>query len=431
MNVQNTLYAKKIFLSLLFSGFVSGLCGQQTVKVLFIGNSFTYFQSMPENFRDLAAAAGKTAIIDEFTEDGGVFADDQNGPGYESYPQVYAKFRAQQWDYVVLQDNQGWFCANTVAATDKNANFRLRDSVLANSPCAKIIWFAGWGPKAGCYPGEGAQKAINRIDTNYQWLNNLDPSKKQIIAPLGKAWVSCMASNPGINLYNTGDYTHPNREGQFLNASVFFCTIFKEDPSGINFSGSLNGTISAANASILRNIAWKTVTTNYIYATHNLACITPTVSFTSGVLTAAAGYSSYQWYLNNAAIPGATSASYTPSSPGNYQVLCGQNGCNQYLSFAVLVTAVGVQENILNSTVTVYPNPFSEYTTIDLKNVQSSSGGLLSFHLYNVLGNEVMTHTDISAKELQVRENELPLGIYYYSVKRNSELIGAGKLIKQ
>ena len=41
-------------------------------------------------------SVGRSVLIDEYTEDGAVFADDQYGPGYanfSAYPQVLAKER--------------------------------------------------------------------------------------------------------------------------------------------------------------------------------------------------------------------------------------------------------------------------------------------------------------------------------------------------
>lgn len=397
---------------------------QQSLKVLFIGNSFTYFSDLPGKLKALAAADGKTVVVDSHTP-GGEYCTD-----HMVNPIVYSKMHSQVWDYVVIQDNQGWF-ANTVhnvTATNIAANMRLRDSVHAIIPCASVIWFAGWGPKGGVgLPGDNTANCINRIDTNYQYMNNMYPAKKEIIAPFGKAWNTSMAQKPAINLFNS-DNTHPGLAGTFLNANVLFATIFKQDPSNINYTAGLNAT----DAAFLRSTGYKTVVSSAIFPTHNLISITPVIAFTGGMLSASSGYTSYQWFNNNVSIAGATSANYTPSAPGSYCVLATNgNGCQHFLSFPYDVNAVGVLETQVLNNVSVYPNPFSEYTVFDLKNIKKGSGDQISIRIYNILGNEMADYQNISAEKFIMKKDDLSSGIYLYEIKMNEKIIGSGKLIIQ
>ena len=62
------------------------------------------------------------------------------------------------------------------------------------------------------------------------------------------------------------------------------------------------------------------------------ACISVPISICpsrgeSAQLTAATGYSTYQWYLNGALIVGANSASYTATTAGSYTVLVDGGTC--------------------------------------------------------------------------------------------------------
>jgi hypothetical protein len=82
----------------------------------------------------------------------------------------------------------------------------------------------------------------------------------------------------------------------------------------------------------------------------------PVISQTSDTLYSGA-YSSYQWYLNGVAIPGATSNSYIASQSGVYSVEVALDcGCSNISSRQVYVT-VGLDEIFQSSNISMGPNP--------------------------------------------------------------------------
>ncbi|HXB13663.1 MAG TPA: ice-binding family protein, partial [Bacteroidia bacterium] len=84
--------------------------------------------------------------------------------------------------------------------------------------------------------------------------------------------------------------------------------------------------------------------------------------------------------------------------------------------------------NAVNSeqTVTVYPNPFNNSTTIVLNG--ASPMDKAEFRLYNLLGEEVAS-TSINNQETILETSKLPSGVYFYQVVNNDKLIQSGKLI--
>ena len=73
----------------------------------------------------------------------------------------------------------------------------------------------------------------------------------------------------------------------------------------------------------------------------------------------------YQWYLNNSAINGATSSSYTVEEEGNYRVGVTADPCGEVLSESRFVTVTST-ENIFNTTVHIWPNPTSDLLHVEL-----------------------------------------------------------------
>ncbi len=83
---------------------------------------------------------------------------------------------------------------------------------------------------------------------------------------------------------------------------------------------------------------------------------TPTVSLSGQTLTSSA-MSGNQWYLNGAAIAGATASTYTAAVSGVYHVCVSDSStCGVACSDTLQVTLVGL-ENRLGELVTVFPNP--------------------------------------------------------------------------
>jgi hypothetical protein len=421
------VYTKISILSILFiTGILTNVNAQKPIKVLFIGNSFTYTNDLPTMFKGLCSAAGKSVITDEDANAGQYFSpSDPSGasPAHAASAVTYSKIRSQVWDYVVLQDNQGYFAryTNVIPSYVFPDNMKVRDSVRINQPCARVIWFAGWGPLGGYpsyLPNDNTTLELNRIDSNYQYMVNQYPAKKEIMAPFGKAWLNAMTALPSINLYYS-DNTHPGIPGQLIDASVLYTTIFKQDPSAVNYIPpgftAMGSQYTAAAAASLLNIGYTTTMTPYIYATHGLPSNTPTVIYSGGVLTTSGSYSSYQWYLNNVTISGATSASYTPTSNGSYMVIATStsNGCAQNWSFPVAVTAVGIDENQMNnSIVRLYPNPITNASVIDLKDIKWEGGRI---DITDLIGQTVQSKSLLSDKYF-IQKNDFKSGMYIYTI---------------
>jgi hypothetical protein len=99
-----------------------------------------------------------------------------------------------------------------------------------------------------------------------------------------------------------------------------------------------------------------TATSNHLAI--NVYPLPPVSVSVSGDSLSAYNAVTYQWYLNNSPIQGATSSLYIAQQSGNYQVLVSDtNGCTA-ISNGVVVTITGITD-ITNETFTIYPNPLN------------------------------------------------------------------------
>jgi len=75
-----------------------------------------------------------------------------------------------------------------------------------------------------------------------------------------------------------------------------------------------------------------------------------------------------------------------------------------------------------------YPNPFSTSTTFTIND--ASEIIKTDLRIYNILGEEVLNKS-ITTPSTVLKTNNLPSGIYYYSVFRFNKIIHSGKMVSQ
>ena len=87
---------KSILFVLLILSFVT-VRAQDSISVLFIGNSYTYVNDLPTMLRDLSASLNKEVTIGSKTNGGFTFQNHANDP------LTYAAINQNLWDVVVIQ----------------------------------------------------------------------------------------------------------------------------------------------------------------------------------------------------------------------------------------------------------------------------------------------------------------------------------------
>src|SRR5690349_4503520 len=124
-------YVMAIMLAFLSTG--PALAGKK-LRVLFIGNSYTYVNSMPQIVADIAASMGDTVVWDMAAPGGATFYD------HCTDPVTLAKIGAGGWDYVALQEQSQTPALPDVIIQGKFPHARQLDSQInVYSPCAETI----------------------------------------------------------------------------------------------------------------------------------------------------------------------------------------------------------------------------------------------------------------------------------------------------
>lgn len=199
-----------------------------STKVLFIGNSMTYFNDMPQLFRSISLSKGKNVSVSMYAPGGTGFVN------HCTDPNVYALFR-QEWDMVVLQPGTGESAgASWPVDTTIRRGRQLLDSVYTYNPCVKVFLYEiPYGvPSANDYPTYFAVQS-QILDS----VSRLSDSLKIPLLPAGECARAYYSLQQNLLLHGGFNDIHPNANGSFLIAAACFAGMFREETTGSVFSG--------------------------------------------------------------------------------------------------------------------------------------------------------------------------------------------------
>lgn len=230
------------------------LQAQDTLKVLFLGNSHTYYNDMPQIFANLSESGGHPTIIDSNTPGGHTLQQHSNNPT------SLDKIRLGIWDYVVLQENSQYPVINYFRYNSMYPAARLLDSLITENN-GTIAFFMNWGWRYGgqCevdgYQSPFFEDYFQMQDSMTSAYTEIATELSAVLAPVGEAWRTAVTWDPDLVLWHTDNY-HPALNGSYLTACVFYATFYAESPTGLEYYGGLTET----EALFLQQAAWETVT---------------------------------------------------------------------------------------------------------------------------------------------------------------------------
>ncbi len=219
---------------------------QTTRSVLFLGNSYTASNNLPQLIQNAAISTGDTLIYDSHTPGGYTLAD------HSANATSQAKIETGGWDYVVMQgQSQEPVVQSSVFY---GGGIELNGMISEFNPCAVPMLYMTWGRKNGdattCpfFPEMCTYESMD--DALKERYLNLAGYIDAEVSPVSVVWRNLRNNHPDIELY-TGDESHPSAAGSYAAACSFYAAIFKKDPMLITFDFSLNAT----DAAIIRNVA--------------------------------------------------------------------------------------------------------------------------------------------------------------------------------
>lgn len=253
----------------------------EKLNVLFIGNSLTYFYDMPQTLQKMLDETNPNIKIDQMTNPGqslsGHLSDivtsrTENGISARKkengeITETEIKLKEKKWDIIILQ-------TGTVSVLiPENREIKVNKAVsdikdLANNPNCEFILFNTWPskkeyPKQYCYPSRVIDKSIEKDKCCSSMIENLEQEIKLINdsyslvaekngikkSDNGTKFYEILTEYPEIELYD--DDSHPNANGSFLNACVFYQMLTDKKATDLKYDGE----IEPKTAELLKKIA--------------------------------------------------------------------------------------------------------------------------------------------------------------------------------
>ncbi|NQU25321.1 MAG: SGNH/GDSL hydrolase family protein [Candidatus Nealsonbacteria bacterium] len=211
-------------------------------NLLFIGNSHTYYNDMPAQLAFLAAAAGRTVVVDSHVEGGCTLQQHCEQTG------AIERIGSRAWDVVVLQEQ------STRPLEDPQAMYRSARILHAEiEKCsAETVFYLTWAQQ----DRPATQDAINEA------YHAIAKELGARLAPVGVAWHNAMAANAELILH-AADGRHANATGSYLAACVFFAVLLGQSPVGLPGHVEVDGRtltrLGPHEAGRLQQVAWETV----------------------------------------------------------------------------------------------------------------------------------------------------------------------------
>jgi len=408
--------------------FCSYSIGQTKKSALFLGNSYTYVNNLPQITADIAASMNDTLLFDSNTPGGYTLQ------GHSTNTVSLSKIMVGNWDYVVLQEQSQLpsFDIGQVE-TDVFPYARSLDSLINEyNNCAQTLFYMTWGRKNGDASNCSSWPPVctyNGMDSllhlRYQMMAD---SNNAEVSPVGAVWKYIRQNFPLIDLYQA-DESHPSAAGSYAGACSFYTSMFRKNPLLISYDYTLSPAdamnIRAAVKTVLFDSLMNWNIGKYDPIANFSATVSPgnTVNFNNLSVNAA----NYEWNFGDGTTSTIISPVHTYTSSGNYTITLIANYCDYSDTIAQTVNTVlaGIETRMMPGYPSVFPNPVTNQLTIFSKNKKIESVTLI-----NCFGQSTDPIYNIENNSIIIDFSKYPAGIYIVQIKIEEKII-TQKIIKK
>lgn len=187
-----------------------------TLKVLFVGNSYTYFWNLPQTVEAMSAFSdGKYIVARQSTAGGTTWKQHWEG---EKDLQSKQLIENGQWDIVIIQNHS----RSAVDNLNQFMEYGSRFVELIKNRGAKPLLYMTWAREYNPLMQKEISNGYNALGAK----NNVE------VVPVGEVWEAARKLRPDLRLYDP-DGSHPSTLGAYLTACVFYSYLLEEPSSGL------------------------------------------------------------------------------------------------------------------------------------------------------------------------------------------------------
>ena len=404
---------------------------QDSLRVLFLGNSYCSVNNLPQLVQNLSASAGKTLIIDSNMPGGFTLT------GHSSDPSSISKISQGNWDYVILQEQSQIPTIDQYRYNDMYpAMADLKTMVEQYSPCAKIITYMTWGRRFGGQQCDPSNTYCSPVFSDFnQMQDSLSSAYWQIsenlniqCAPVGESWRAIL-SDTNLVLHSA-DNSHPNIDGSYVAALTLFSSIWKQHTLGLTYNAGINTGRAQYYQQMSDNVLFNSTNDWNLYINSPVADFTQvangnTVNFSNLSFSNANSILTYEWDFGDGNFSADENPQHNYANSGQYDVRLIASNCifSDTIMISLQIGTTGTNTATEN-TIHVFPNPVQD--KLFITDAAALSG--THFELYDLLGKCVKSGA-IRAENFSLDLNDLASGIYIMNFSGNRNL--SFKVIKE
>lgn len=182
--------------------------GQKKINVLFLGNSLTYYNNLPELVKLVAACDSVEMTYRSISFPNYALIDHWNDGNAQK------EIMAGAYNFVVVQQGPSSQTEGRTYLLD----YGLKFDALCDQHNARLVSYMVWPAKirSGDFPG---------VFESYKLLAD---TTKGIFCPAGNAWLKVWENYPEFKLYGPDDF-HPDYRGSLLAALVLYGSMMQRN----------------------------------------------------------------------------------------------------------------------------------------------------------------------------------------------------------
>lgn len=400
---------KKIFITSLILGMGVLSNAQQTKNVLFIGNSYTAYNNLPNLVDLVAQSVGDDLVYTAHTPGGNTLMN------HAQNNQLAQTITTEDWDYVTIQGQSqepsfptGQFTTETLPYANQ-----LVDAIKDNYACTEPVFYMTWGRENGdagnCQFApwlctyEGMDDSLR---ARYEYMAEVNES---LVSPVGAVWRELRDNGIPFNLY-VSDGSHPSIYGSYAAALSFYTIFFQNDPTLTTY---VPAGISASDATTIKNATKSIVYDNL--SDWNVGVYSVQANFTytldSNSITFANTSTegeTYEWIFPDNSTSTDENPSYEFPNNGDFDIQLVATGCGKSdtITQTITVDGLGIEDYGLNFN--FYPNPVKSTLIVYIHEPLTE----YKLEIFNMKGQRLQTINNTNAIDV----SDLSTGEYILKV---------------
>lgn len=180
-------------------------------RVLFIGNSLTYWNDLPLLVEAMAAHQGVTLDCESVTRADASLEDHWGSS-------IRGTIRKGAFKYVVLQQGPSSMPDSRADLREWTKRFAEEIRSGGGIPALYMVW-----------PDRSRRAFFPQVVESYRLASE---DAKGVLLPAGEAWLAAWQIDPGLDLYSP-DNLHPSRLGSYAAAAVIMSRLTGVSPLGL------------------------------------------------------------------------------------------------------------------------------------------------------------------------------------------------------